>query len=38
MRKDNLTPETYVYRGAKIPLKIFEEYKQIHEYNKGILI
>jgi len=24
-----LTPETFVYRGVKLPLKIFEEYKDI---------
>ena len=33
-----MTSETFVYRGAKIPLKIFEEYKKIKNYNKGILV
>ena len=28
-RKDKLTSETFVYRGVKLPLKIFEEYKDI---------
>jgi hypothetical protein len=29
-----LTPETFIYRGVKLPLKIFEEYKDIQNKNK----
>jgi hypothetical protein len=38
MREDNLTPETFVYRGAKLPLKIFEEYKDIQNKNEKIIL
>ena len=29
-----MTPETIVYRGAKLPLKILEEYKDIYNKNR----
>ena len=38
MRNDLIPSETFVYRGAKIPLKIFEDYKNINNYNKGIQV
>ena len=31
-----MTPESFVYRGAKIHLKIFEEYKDSQKKNKEI--
>ena len=34
MRPDKLSSETFVYRGAKLPLKIFEEYQDILKSNK----
>ncbi len=33
MRKDILTPETFVYRGVKLPLEIFKKYKDIQNKN-----
>ncbi len=33
MRDDNLSSKTFVYRGAKLPLKIFEEYKDLKNNN-----
>ena len=38
MRNDIIPSETFVYRGAKLPLKTFEEYKDIqNSYEKLIL-
>ena len=31
-----MTPETFVYRGVKLPLKIFEEYKDIKNQNREL--
>ncbi len=28
-KEDRINSETFVYRGAKLPLKIFEQYKDI---------
>ena len=36
MRIDKLTPNTFFYRGAKVPLKIFEDYKDILNKKKGL--
>ena len=35
-RNDYLTSETFVYRGVKLPLKKFEEYKEINNNNGWI--
>ena len=34
MRYDPLSSKTLIYRGAKLPLKIFEEYKDIKNKNE----
>ena len=36
MRPDKLKSETFVYRGAKLPLKIFEEYKDLKNKNEWL--
>ena len=39
MRNDKpLTSSTFVYRGVKLPLKIFEEYKDIQNKNRKLLL
>ena len=39
MRKDkSLTFETFVYRGVKLPLKIFEEYKDKQNKKRKLLL
>ena len=39
MRFDkSLTSKTFVYRGAKLPLKTFEEYKDIQNYNGWLIL
>jgi hypothetical protein len=37
-RKDNLSTETSVFRGVKLPKEIFKEYKEIKEKNKKLQI
>ena len=36
MRPGCLSSETFVYRGAKLPLKIFEEYKDLKNKNEEL--
>ena len=39
MRNDKpLTSETFVYRGVKLPLKIFEDYTDIQNKNRKLLL
>ena len=35
-REDKLTAESYVYRGVKLPVKIFDEYKDIKMQKKWL--
>ena len=36
MRNDIIPTETFVYRGAKLPLKTFKEYKDIQNENRWL--